>query len=497
MKKRYQVLSQSAALALAFSLAGSAQAQAPVNRDTAPPPPVSLTGAAPTSFAQIIEKVAPAVVSIEVRRSAPATAIPRLPFGLSPFGQSPDDDDDETPGTTPRQARASGSGFFISADGYLVTNNHVVDEATDIKVTLSDEREFAARVVGRDALTDLAVLKVEGRSLPFVSFLNAAVPRVGDWVVAVGNPFGLGGTATAGIVSAYGREVGSTFVDYIQIDAAINRGNSGGPTFDAQGRVIGVNSAIFSPSGGSVGIGFAVPAYIAADITRRLIADGKIERGYIGATIQTVTSEMAESLGMAKREGALIAEVTRGAPAERAGLRGGDIVMTVNGQAIDNASQFTRRVAATAPGQSLSLNVLRDGASRAVTLNTALRPAEAQISGDRGGQGGGAPATPRARPGALGLSVSPLDDAARQRLELPATLRGALIDGVDASSDAALKGLRVGDVVVRAQGREVTGPEDLAAVVAQARTAGRPSVLLFIHRDGRQLAVVVRLSATP
>ena len=491
MKKQPQVLLRTAAMAIALGLAGSAQAQAPVNRDTAPPPPVSPTGAAPTSFAQIIEKVAPAVVSIEVRRPAPTPTTPRLPFGLSPFGQAPFGD--QQPDSAPRQARASGSGFFISADGYLVTNNHVVEDATDIKVTLTDEREFTARVVGRDALTDLAVLKVEARNLPFVTFANAAVPRVGDWVVAVGSPYGLGGSATAGIVSAYGREVGSTFVDYIQIDAPINRGNSGGPSFDIYGRVIGVNTAIFSPTGGSVGIGFAVPAYIAADITRRLIADGKIERGYIGATIQTVTAEMAESLGMAKREGALIAEVTGGAPAERAGLRGGDIVTSVNGQPIDNASQFTRRVAATAPGQSLTLNVLRDGASRALTLTTALRPAEAQINGERGG---GA-TTPRARPGALGLSVAPLDDAARRRLELPATLRGALIEGVEASSDAALKGLRVGDVVVRAQGREVTGPEDLAAVVAQARTAGRPSVLLFIHRDGRQLAVAVRLSATP
>ncbi len=486
MKKHQSALLRTAAMAVALGLAGSGQAQAPVNRDTAPPPPVSANGAAPTSFAQIIEKVAPAVVSIEVRRPAPSASAPRLPFGLSPFG-------DQQPDSGPRQARASGAGFFISADGYVVTNNHVVEDATDIKLTLADERELTARVVGRDALTDLAVLKVEGRNFPFVTFANAAVPRVGDWVVAVGNPYGLGGTATAGIVSAYGREVGSTFVDYIQIDAAINRGNSGGPTFDAQGRVIGVNTAIFSPTGGSVGIGFAVPAYIAADITRRLIADGKIERGYIGATIQTVTADMAESLGMAKREGALIADVTRGAPADRAGLRGGDIVVSVNGQPVDNASQFTRRVAATAPGRSLTLNVLRDGASRTLTLNTALRPAEAQINGERGGPG----ATPRARPGALGLSVGPLDDAARRRLELPATLRGALIEGVDASSDAALKGLRVGDVVVRAQGREVTGPEDLAAAVAQARTAGRPSVLLFIHRDGRQMAVVVRLSATP
>jgi serine protease Do len=483
MKKHRPALMRTVAMAVALGLVGSAQAQAPVNRDTAPPPPVSATGAAPTSFAEIIEKVAPAVVSIEVRRPA-STASARLPFNLpAPFGE-------QAPDQGTRQARSSGAGFFISADGYLVTNNHVVENATDIKVVLADEREFAARVVGRDPLTDLAVLKVEGRALPFVTFANAAVPRVGDWVVAVGNPYGLGGTATAGIVSAYGREVGSTFVDYIQIDAAINRGNSGGPTFDAQGRVIGVNSMIFSPSGGSVGIGFAIPAYIAADVTQRLIATGKIERGYIGATIQTVTTEMAESLGMAKREGALVAEVTPGAPADRAGLRGGDIVVSVNGQAVDNASQFTRRVAATTPGQSLTLSVLRDGASRAMTLTTALRPGEAQINGERGPS---SPSAPTTRPGALGLSVRPLDEAARQRLNLPATLRGALIEGVTASSDAASKGLRVGDVVVRAQGREVSGPDDLAAAVAQARTAGRPSVLLFVHRAGRQLAVVVRL----
>lgn len=491
---RQPALFRSAAIAVVLGLAGSADAQAPVNRGAIPPPAVSPTGGAPSTFAEIIEQVAPAVVSLEVRRPAP-TAATRLPFGLSPFGVPPGGDSTPAPGG--RQASASGAGFFISADGYLVTNNHVVENATEIKVLMSDEREFTARIVGRDPLTDLAVLKVDATALPFVTFGNSATPRVGDWVVAVGNPYGLGGSASAGIVSAYGRDVGQTFVDYIQIDAAINRGNSGGPTFDAQGRVIGVNTMIFSPSGGSVGIGFAIPAYIAADVTQQLIADGKIERGYIGATIQSVTTEMAESLGMPRREGALIAEVTPGAPADQAGLRSGDIVMLVGGQGIENASQFTRRVAATKPGQPLTLSVRRDGANRTLTLRTALRPAESALTGARGGGGGGGSEAPAARPGALGLSVQPLDDAARRRLELPATLRGALIAAVEASSDAATKGLRVGDVVVRAQGREVTGPEDLAAAVAQARAAGRPSVLLFVHRDGRQLAVAVRMTTTP
>ncbi|HEY9219841.1 MAG TPA: trypsin-like peptidase domain-containing protein, partial [Phenylobacterium sp.] len=286
----------------------------------APPP------GAPLSFADIFEQVSPAVVSINVTSRADAQSLRRIPgfenfpFDIVPKG-APDGDDEEggpsvTPEGQPRLPRqqSSGSGFFIRPDGYIVTNNHVVENAEEITVVLKDERELKARVVGRDEGTDLAVIKVEGANFPYVNFENSAKPRVGDWVIAVGNPFGLGGTATAGIISAYGRDLNEVFVDYIQIDAPINRGNSGGPTFDIYGRVIGVNTAIFSPTGGSVGIGFAIPAEIVDGITRQLIAGGKITRGYIGATIQNFTTEMAEAQGLGEQRGAIVADLVAGGP---------------------------------------------------------------------------------------------------------------------------------------------------------------------------------------
>ncbi|MDE2487502.1 MAG: trypsin-like peptidase domain-containing protein, partial [Alphaproteobacteria bacterium] len=289
----------------------------------APPP------GAPMSFADIFEKVSPAVVSINVTSRVDPSLLRRipglegLPFGLAPPGGGGDDDQGGSApqgGRTPKgqpklpTQQSSGSGFFISPDGYIVTNNHVVENAESIKVVLKDQRELDAHVVGRDEATDLAVIKVNGGPFPFVNFENSARPRVGDWVIAVGNPFGLGGTATAGIVSAYGRDIGETFVDYIQIDAPINRGNSGGPTFDIYGRVIGVNTAIFSPTGGSVGIGFAIPADVAEQVTGQLIRHGKIERGYIGATIQNFTTEMAEAQGMGDQKGAIVSDLVPGGP---------------------------------------------------------------------------------------------------------------------------------------------------------------------------------------
>jgi len=470
------LLITAAAVAMAVPSSDLHALQAPVN----PAPVVQLPG----SFADIVERVSPAVVSIDTRRRVPIRlpTIPGFPFDLFPGLE----------GSPPvAEGRAEGSGFFISPDGYIVTNNHVIESATEITVRLKDQRELKARVVGRDEATDLAVLKVEGRSFPYVSFAETAMPRVGDWIIAVGNPFGLGGTATAGIVSAYGRDIGSTFVDYIQIDAPINRGNSGGPAFDARGRVIGVNTAIFSPSGGNVGIGFAVPADVAAQVTRELIARGRIDRGYIGASVQTLTSEIAESLGLGERKGVLVAEVTPGGPADRAGLRTGDVVLRLNGQVTENASRLTRMVAAARPGERLRLEVLRNGAVRTIEARTELRPSERELAGlppqpfldeDRGGPG--------AR---LGVVVSPLDDAARRRNQIPPGGGGAVVRSVDPASDAARKGLRAGDVIVRVNERPIADPAELADAIAAARSAGRESVLVYIRRDGRQLAIPVRL----
>jgi serine protease Do len=473
--------------------AGAAAASAAPN--FGPPP------GAPMSFADIFERVSPAVVSINVTTRVDLSRIqrqiPGLPFEFRPPRQGGEEDGEGEGPRGPRR-QSAGSGFFISADGYLVTNNHVIEDAESIKVVLKDETELDATVVGRDEGTDIAVLKVKGSGYTFVNFENSARPRVGDWVLTVGNPYNLGGTATAGIVSAYGRDIGETFVDYIQLDAPINRGNSGGPTFDTYGRVIGVNTAIFSPTGGSVGIGFAVPADVAARVSRQLIANGKVVRGYIGATIQNFDEDMAAAQGMAGQKGAIVAELTSGGPAERAGLATGDIVLSVNGTRVRSSSELTRQVAKAAPGDLLRLEVIRDGKPRTIEIRSGTRPSESQLAAGQGGPGGGAPGPGRPAPSAgqslLGMTVAPLDDAGRRRAGLPADARGLVISNVDRSSDAATKGIQANDVLLRAGDRLLATPADLAAVVDQARRAGRPSVLVAVWRGGRTIFLPVKIA---
>ncbi|KRB48936.1 MAG: Do family serine endopeptidase [Pseudomonadota bacterium] len=480
----------------------------------APPP------GAPLSFADIFEKVSPAVVSINVTSEVDASALRRVPgFENFPFdivprqGPGGEEGEDAQPGQPaqpgpggrggqPRlpSQQSSGSGFFISGDGYIVTNNHVVENAKEIKVVLKDERELDAVVVGRDEGTDLAVLKVKGSGFPFVNFENAGKPRVGDWVITVGNPFGLGGTATAGIISAYGRDIGETFVDYIQIDAPINRGNSGGPTFDVYGRVIGVNTAIFSPSGGSVGIGFAIPADVADSITKQLISGGKITRGYIGASIQNFTAEMAEAQGLGAQRGAIVANVTPGGPSDRAGLLSGDIVTSVNGVGVKTSSELTREVAKAKAGDVLRLDLLRAGKRKVVEIRSGVRPTEKELAANDnpqggpnrgGGEGSGAQAQ---RPVVLGLALAPLDEAARRRLSLDPAVRGVLIASIDQSSDAAQRGLRKDDIIVQASGEPVTTAAEFSAAVTAAKKAGRPSILVGVHRGGRTSFLPLKIS---
>ncbi|HZC17565.1 MAG TPA: trypsin-like peptidase domain-containing protein, partial [Caulobacteraceae bacterium] len=389
------------------------------------------------------------------------------------------------------------SGFFISADGYVVTNNHVVENAEDIKVTLKDGRILPARIIGHDEATDLAVIKVEGHDFPYVNFENSAKPRVGDWVIAIGNPYGLGNTATAGIVSAYGRDIGDSFVDFIQIDAPINRGNSGGPTFDIYGRVIGVNSQIFTPSGGSIGIGFAIPADVADNITKQLIAGGKITRGYLGATIQNVTPDVAESLGMGTRKGALVNELVPGGPADRAGVKSGDVVVALDGHDVDSNTELTRMVAQSHNGDILHLTVLRDGKPRQIDVRSGTRPSEEQLAANQAGGGDGqlvAPDAPVAEhPHVLGLTLGSLDEGARHRFSLPSDQSGAVVLGVKDSSDAGDKGLKAGDLIVRAGDTSVGTPRDVQTAVAAAKKEGRPSILLGIRRAGHNYFVPVKI----
>ncbi len=475
----------------------------------APPPD------APLSFADIFQKVSPAVVSINVTERVNVSRgihVPGLPFNVVPNNPPGGDDGDDSdgdgssgdgassggndhPGTT--KAEASGSGFFISPDGYIVTNNHVVEHAEDIKVVLTDKRELPAKVIGRDEATDLAVIKVQGAGFPFVDFENSAKPRVGDWVIAIGNPFGLGGTATAGIVSAYGRDIGDSFVDFIQIDAPINRGNSGGPTFDVYGRVIGVNSAIFSPSGGSVGIGFAIPSTVADQITKQLISGGKITRGYLGATIQNVTPELAESMGLGKEaKGALVADLVPSGPAAKAGLLPGDVVLAVNGHPVGSSTELTRQVAQSQNGQIMHVTVMRDGKTHVFDVKSGTRPTEAQLAKQQNGEDdqSGPDSTPSGKHSStLGMLLGALDDDTRGKLGVPETLKGAVILGVKGSSDAGEKGLKAGDIIVMAGETQVSGPADVATAAAAAKKEGRTAIRLGVRRDGHTLFLPIKL----
>jgi serine protease Do len=446
------------------------------------------------SFADLVERVSPAVVALEVVAVAEpgeggpsAQDLEALPpqwrrfFEQQPGGRG-------TSPRAPREQRGGGSGFFISATGYIVTNNHVVEKARDITATLKDGRELKATVVGRDERTDLAVLKVEGSNFPFVQFAPEAKVRVGDWVVAIGNPFGLGGTATAGIVSALGRDIRGegNISDFIQIDAPINPGNSGGPTFDMNGRVIGINTAIFSRSGGNVGIGFAVPASLADRTTKQLIESGRVTYGWLGVSIQDVSREAAESFGLdANIKGALVGAVTAGAPAARAGLKRGDIVLQFNGERLEGSSDLTRRVGQTRVGDTVRLEVVAaDGRRRTVPVTIAARPSEQQLAQADGQNpaAGATPATP-ALPAAneLGLTVGPLTPAAKTRLRLSATDAGVLIIDVDEDSKAAERGIRAGDAILTANGTDIRTSAELDAAIAAAKRAGRPSIGLFIQ----------------
>ena len=482
MLKRQSRLLCSVALAAALAAGGVGPLTAPA---AVAQPARNLPAGVPSSFADIVQRVAPAVVSIDVTRSAPARPnLPQLFPGFPFFFGFPGAPDGNNGTPSLPNARVSGSGFFITPTGYIVTNNHVVENATKVSVRTNEGRELEARVIGRDPLTDLAVLKVEGSNFPYVTFETNARPRVGDWVIAMGNPFGLGGTATSGIVSAYGRDIGEAYVDYLQIDAPINRGNSGGPTFDVYGRVIGVNTAIFSPSGGSVGIGFAIPAEIADRITKQLISGGSIVRGYIGAMVQNLTPEIAESLGIPGRKGALVAEVTPGGPGDLAGLRAGDAILSLNGQELTSSSDLTRRVGAAREGDRLRLEIWREGRRQTLELRAGRRPAD-----DAPGVVNPADAA------SLGLTLRPLDQAARTQYRLPATARGVVIDAVSPGSDAAEKGLRAGDVIDRVGERSVAAPADVREAIDAARRQGRPSVLVRVWREGRSLFVPLRLTS--
>jgi serine protease Do len=453
--------------------------------------PMAHARPAPDSFADLAEKVTPAVVNISTTQNVQRNPgkQPQFPPG------SPLEDfmkrffDQQSFQADPAKTTALGSGFIVDASGYVVTNNHVVGEADKIDVTLTDGRKFDAKMVGRDEKTDLALLKIEAdKPLPFVAFGESDKARVGDWVMAVGNPFGLGGTVTAGIISARSRDIRSgPYDDFLQIDAAINRGNSGGPTFGMDGQVLGVNTAIYSPNGGSVGIGFAVPASIAKPVIADLREHGRVDRGWLGVQIQEVTPEIASALGLGAAKGALVSDVNPDGPAAKAGIKQGDVIMSLGQSSIDRLKDLPLLVAGQKAGEKVSVKLWRDGGTREVQATIGSMPKEkvARADGD---------STSEPKAGELGLALAPLTPDLRERFELADDTKGVVVTAVRPDSPAAEIGMRTGDVVLKVNQQIVTAPRQIADQVKKAREAGRTSIMLLVARSGVQQFVAVPLS---
>ena len=511
-----------AASALALALAGALGAQVltsssiPATAQTAIQPQA---GPALPSFADVVDRVKPAVVSVRVKGvagdemagipggpggpgapGAPGGGMPQIP-GLDQlpdghplkkffkdFGQRGSPGGPGPKKGAPR-GTSQGSGFFISDDGYVVTNNHVVQGAKEVELAADDDTTFKAKVVGTDARTDLALLKVDGdrKDYKYVKFAagGSAGPRVGDWVVAVGNPFGLGGTVTAGIVSARGRDIGAgPYDDFLQIDAAVNKGNSGGPTFNLRGEVVGVNTAIYSPSGGNVGIAFSIPSDVATSIIEKLKNGGKIARGYIGVQIQPVTEEIAESIGLKKAAGALVAEAQKGTPGEKAGLKSGDTILKVDGQEIENARELSRKIASMDPGKPVTLTIWRDGREETKELKLGTLPDEpkqAALTPDEDKS-----AEPESGKVKLGIEVAPASK-----------LGGAGDQGLvvtEVEDDGAASGkLEQGDVILRVSGKQVSSVSDVTSQLDDAQKNGRKSVLLLVKRNDQTRFVAIEI----
>jgi serine protease Do len=452
----------------------------------------------PQGFADLVAKVKPAVISVRVK--IPASADPAMAEQLN--GQDDQQQIPAVPGSplykffqqfgnqfgqqmnAPQSHETiigEGSGFFISPDGYAVTNNHVVNHANSVQVTTADGTIYTAKVVGTDPKTDLALIKVDGKNdFPYVKFASQR-PQVGDWVVAVGNPFGLGGTVTAGIVSAEGRDIGAgPYDDYIQIDAPINKGNSGGPAFNVNGNVIGINTAIYSPSGGSVGIGFDIPAATAQRVVAELKKDGHVTRGWLGVQIQPVTTGIADSLGLKKAEGAMVDEPQSGSPAAKAGIKSGDVITAVNGTPVKDARDLARTIGMMAPDASVKLDIIRQGAPQTVSVTLAQMPNNPQVASNDTGQNAEPSGVPH-----LGLQVAPARDVSG------AGDHGVVVTGVDPDGPAAEAGVQTGAVILDVGGKSVDNAHDVRQALVEAKAQGKHDVLMRVKMaDGTRFVAL-------
>jgi serine protease Do len=489
----------------AFSaLTGQAGAQVAQNA----PSQMAPRPGAPMSFADLAARLQPAVVNISTKQRVPVKA-QTDPFEeffrrFDPNAQGGSSGGNGGPQSQPRtrEAGSLGSGFIISPDGYVVTNNHLIQglngtgTVDTVTVITTDRHEYPARIVGRDETSDLALLKIEGHNLPFVQWGDSTKARVGDWIIAIGNPYGLGGTVTAGIISALHRGITGVgaYDRYIQTDAAINMGNSGGPMFDLNGNVIGINSALISPTGASVGIGLAIPAEAAKPVIDALQKGQRPSRGYLGVGLQPVDEDLAPALGIPKDSGEIVRSIVAGGPAAQGGLQQGDVIVKVNGQGVTPEQTVSYLVANTAVGSRVPLEIVRGGKHATLYVVVGQRPTEEQLAKLSGGDSGGsannsgpAATTPQK---ALGLSLAPLTPELGRAANLPATARGVLITTVDPNADAADQGLQRGDLIVSVNNQPVITPAQVVAAVEAARKAGRSSVLLLIQRGSSPAAFV-------